>query len=195
MDIFAIAAEGMRLQEEELKQQQLEEQEEEQKKQFKLDIKEVIRQITRKNYRWYKELGENQKHFQPYILNLWLSKVFSYNKSNQLNYQDMEAFDVLLNTNTKLNTTVFSANRDLLWLISCTIADEAIEHDLSVVFTKGIKDETAFKTRSDVIKYIADMLWTSKTKVEDMIHRGLITQEDHDKIAADLDTITEKKKK
>lgn len=203
MDIFEIAQQGMKIQEEEAKELALEE---EAKKPYKLDIKEAIDAVSRQDYDWFNRLGENQKSFQPFMLNMWLGMVWTKNNSRAFKGNDEYYATILRRVNSKLNTSVFHAPKELFWLIACTV-QEFIQFetdkkgnkrivkklDFDVNWVKKSERLTAEKYSQKVISYMAQELYSSKEKIMDMIDNGLITEDDMKAIEADLSTLEPKK--
>jgi hypothetical protein len=204
MDIFEIAQQGMKIQEEELRELA---QEEEEKKPYKLDIKEALEAASRKDYDWFNRLGENQKSFQPFMLNMWMGMIWTKNTTRAFKGNDNFYASIIRNVNSKLNTHVFYSPKELFWLLSCTI-QEYINYELDkkgnkrisslldydIVWIKSEKKNAGEKYNKKVINYMASELYSSTEKIMDMIDNGLITPEDMTAIEADLETIEEKKK-
>ena len=194
MDIFEIAQQGMKLQEEE-KQRELEELEEQEKeKAYKLDIQEALSACAKKDYDWYNRLGEHQKHFQPFILNMWLSQVNSPNKARKIDTVDMVYSEIVQNINTKVNANLFSVPKEMLWLLACTVNEFNIDN-FNMDWVRGGKKGSSKKVDVKILDYIAQELWSSKDKISDMIDNGLITNEDIKVIQKDLETLEDPKKK
>lgn len=194
MDIFEIAQQGMKLQEEEKQREIEEENAEKEEKAYKLDIQEALAACARKDYDWFNRLGEHQKHFQPFILNMWLAQVNSPNTSRKLDTTDEVYADIVRNINDKVNSHLFSVPKEMLWLLACTVNDYNIDH-FNMDWVRGGKKGSAKKVDAKVLDYMAKELWTSKDKIGDMIDNGLITDEDIKSIQKDLDTLEDPKKK
>lgn len=198
MDIFAIAQEGMKIQEEEIKEKEQEEvAEKEEKKKYKLDLfREVLPKIAEKDYSW---LGrddethtseEKRKGFEPFVVNMFMAKMWNTkNPGKAINNTDLGYFQLLTNSNEFLNKNIFWCSKEMSWLLACTVNpfDAYFVTDRINFAPKGISDK--FDKR--VIKYMARELWSSDEKIEEMINAGLISEEDMNAIAADLDTLEE----
>ena len=218
MDIFAIADEAVKIEAEEIKAVEVEEQAEKASKSFKLDIKVALQAAAKKDYGWYGrddlESGddgydhnldygfyytaeEKEKGFQPFILNLWLTKIVSPNKSRASNAVD-EGYAVLTQrTNNLLNANVFTVSKEMSWLLACSISPYDLD-TFNTDFIKAAAKGKSAKMDQRVIKYISDEMWCSKDKIMDMIDNGLITEAEMKVIGKDLDTLevpTKKKKK
>lgn len=203
MDIFEIAQQGMRIQEEERKELELEE---DSKKPFKLDIKEAVEAASCKDYDWFNRLGENQKSFQPFMLNMWMGMIWTKNTSRAFKGNDECYAAILRNINSRLNTNVFNSPKELFWLLACTIQEyitfdedkkgnryisKKLNYDFSWV--KSEKKTAGEKYNKAVIAYMAQELYSSTEKIMDMIDNGLISTEDMLAIEEDLATLEQKK--
>lgn len=218
MDIFAIANEAVKIEAKEIKELEREEASEKAAKSFKLDIKVAIQAAAKKDYGWYGrhdlERGddgynslydygvyytaeEKEKGFQPFILNLWLSKIVSPNKSKAITSVD-EGYAILTQrTNNLLNANVFNVSKAMNWLLACSISPYDLE-TFNTDYIKAASKGKSSKVDIRVIKYISGELWCSTEKVIDMIDNGLITDAEMKLIGKNLDTIeipTKKKKK
>jgi len=218
MDIFAIANEAVKIEAEEIKAIAVEEAEEKASKSFKLDIKVAIQAAAKKDYGWYGRndlqngdegydynydygayytAEEKEKGFQPFILNLWLSKIVSPNKSKAITAVD-EGYAILTQrTNNLLNTNVFTVSKAMNWLLACSISPYDLE-TFNTDFIKAASKGKSAKMDARVIKYVSSELWCSTDKIVDMIDNGLITEAEMKLIGKDLDTLedqTKKKKK
>lgn len=196
MDIFAIAQEGMKIQEQEIKDQQALEAEEAKAKSFKLDIFETMKQAANKNYSWLNSLGENQKHFQPYMLNLWMGMVWYKGKGSEAKAfcnNDKFYASMVKNINYTLNRDVYNVPKEMFWLLACTIQEA--DAPFTADYKKAAKRELSEKIPPKVIQYMSQELYSSKDKIMDMIDNGLITSADIASIVADFETIEETKKK
>ena len=194
MDIFAIANEGMKIQEQEKKDALIEAQAVEKEKNFKLDIFLALEKIAQKDYGW---LGrddqmytseEKIKGFQPFIANMFLSKAVSPNKTRSITAEDEGYADIIQRVNTELNTNVFWVSKEMSWLMACTINPfdmKKINMDRITAAKKGVSS----KYDKRVIKYMANELWSSETKIMEMIDAGLIDADDMKAIGKDLDTL------
>jgi hypothetical protein len=204
MDIFEIAKVGMKIQEEELKALSLEEE----KKPNRLDIKAAIEAASCKDYDWYNRLGEDQKLFQPFMLNLWMGMIWTANGNRSFTGRDDCYAVTLRRVNSMMNTNVFCP-KDLFWLIACTVqSEDFIKYQTDKKGNKRITDRLEYNLqwvkKSDrlaaekydfkVIKYIAQELYSSTDKIMDMIDNGLITAEEMKDISDDLETLELKKK-
>lgn len=205
MDIFEIAQQGIKIQEEEAKELALEE---EAKKPFKLSMPEAVEAASCKDYDWFNRLGENQKSFQPFMLNMWMGMIWTKNSNRAFKGNDEYYAAILRRVNSKLNTNVFYAPKELFWLLACSVQEyinfevdkkgnkrisSKLDYDMNWV--KKSERMTAEKYDKKVIKYIADELYSSTDKIMDMIDNGLITSDDMDAILADLETLEPNKKK
>lgn len=195
MDIFEIAQQGMKLQEEEKRRAEAELVEEEEKeKAYKLDIKEALKACVEKDYDWFNRLGDHQKHFQPYILNMWLSQVWTKNTSKAITINDEKYFEIVKNINKNVNVNLYSVPKEMLWLLACTVNEYDIS-EFNYDWVKSEKKGSSSKVDNKVIAYMANELFSSKAKILNMIDNGLITDEDIKSIAADLETLEDPKKK
>ncbi len=195
MDIFALAQQGMEIQEQEKKEQELLDSEEAKAKSFKLDIFEMLKQAANKNYSWYEKLGENQKHFQPYMLNLWMSMVWYKGKGSEVKKfcnNDHFYASMVKNINYTLNRDIFSVPKEMFWLLACTIQEA--DAPFTADYKKAAKRELSGKIPPKVINYMSQELYSSKDKILDMIDNGLITEADINSIVADFETLEEQKK-
>jgi len=217
MDIFAIAQEAVDIEAKEIKAIAKEEASEKASKSFKLDIKVAIQAAAKKDYGWYGRndlqngddgydhnydygayytAEEKEKGFQPFILNLWLSKIVSPNKAKAITSVD-EGYAILTQrTNNLLNANVFTVSKAMNWLLACSISPYDLE-TFNTDFIKAASKGKSSKIDSRVIKYISAQLWCSTDKVVDMIDNGLITEAEMKEIGKDLDTLeapTKKKK-
>jgi len=195
MDIFALAQEGMKHQEEEKKQIEAEEQAQAQAKAFKLDIQEALQACAKKDYDWYNRLGENQKHFQPFILNMWLAQVNSPDTSKRISLNDQVYAEIVKNINNVVNKHLFTVPKEMLWLLACTVNEYDLPNGFNTDWVRGGKKGSKSKVDAKVLAYMAKELWTSKDKIIDMIDNGLIDVADIKEIQKDLDTLEDPKKK
>lgn len=192
MDIFELAQQGMQIQEEEIARLEAEELAAKTKN-HKLNIFEIIEAAQNKDYDWFNRLGEDQKNFQPYILNMWLARLWPKNSpQKKFTNNDWVMADLVKSVNRNLNTNVFCP-KGMFWLLACTIQ----EHDapFTVDYKKSTRAEVIEKYNPKVIDYMAKELLSSKEKIGDMIISGLITDAMMQEIEKDLETIEEKKKK
>lgn len=203
MDIFEIAQQGMKIQEEEIREAA---QEEEAKKPHKFDVKEAIEAASNKDYDWFNRLGEDQKIFQPFMMNMWMAQVWTLNNSRAFKGKDAYYVNTAVKVNSHMNANVFNTPKELFWLLSCSVQDyiktaedkngnRRIVDRLEYTFNWVKKSErmTAEKYSPKVIAYMAQELFSSKDKIMDMIDNGLITAEDMKAIENDLDTLELKK--
>lgn len=193
MDIFALAQEGMKIQEEEIKALADEAAEVEAAKKYKLDIFEVLGHVAQKDYKYFHELGENQKHLQPFMINLWMSHMMSTDTSRAISVDDQVYADILCRSNDRLNKDIFNMSKEMFWLMACTVNDYDIDR-FNIKFLKGVKDVND-KVSPQVLTYLSTELWTSKEKILDMIANGLITPDELKAIQDDYDTLEDPKKK
>lgn len=218
MDIFAIAQEAVKIEADEIKAIAKEEASEKASKSFKLDIKVAIQAAAKKDYGWYGRndlqngddgydynydygayytIEEKEKGFQPFILNLWLSKIVSPNKAKAITTVD-EGYAILTQrTNNLLNANVFTVSKEMNWLLACSISPYDLD-TFNTDFIKAASKGKSSKIDARVIKYISAELWCSTDKVIDMIDNGLITEAEMKSIGLDLDTLespVKKKKK
>ena len=194
MDIFEIAKQGMDIQLTEIKEKQEEEKLQAQAKSYKVDIFDAINAAANKDYDWYNRLGENQKAFQPFMLNMWLSMVWNKNSTQRkFNNNDKVYAEILKDINYTLNRQLYSVPKEMFWLLACSIN----EYDAPFVvdYKKSLKKTSGDKYDKKVINYIANELYSSTEKVMDMIDSGLITLDDMEAIALDLETLDDQKKK
>ena len=194
MDIFEIAQQGMKLQEEEKQREVEEEAAAAKEKAYKLDIQDALQACARKDYDWFNRLGDHQKHFQPFMLNMWLAQVNSPNTSRGLDTTDLVYSDIVQKINTTVNANLFSVPKEMLWLLACTVNEYEIP-SFHMDWVRGGKKGAATKVDPRVLDYMAKELWTSKDKIGDMIDNGLISIEDIKDIQKDLDTLEDPKKK
>lgn len=193
MDIFALAQEGMKIQEEEIKALAEEKEAEEKAKKYKLDIFEVLAHVAQKDYKYFHELGENQKHLQPFMINLWMSFATSPNVSRAITVDDQVYADILSRVNNRLNKDIFNMSKEMFWLMACTVNDYNM-NSFNIKYLKGVKDVND-KVSPQVLAYLSKELWTSKEKILDMIANGLITEDELKSIQDDYDTLEDPKKK
>jgi len=214
MDIFEIAQEGIKIQEED-KQRELEEAEaEKNKSKHKLDIHALIKIVAKKDYGWllrddkqrgdpgynkefdygvYYTAEEKEKGFSPFMLNMWLGFIQSPNTSRQITALDQGYFYILRRVNSELNANVFSASKGMNWLLACSI--NPFDTTFDPKFVKKAKREAETKYDKRVITYMAKELWSSEDKIYDMIESGLISDEEMKAIGKDLDTLEDPTKK
>lgn len=184
----------MDIQDQEAKEKALEEEQEKKAKSFKVDIFEALRAAESKDYDWFNRLGENQKAFQPFILNLWMSMIWDKKSTKKsFSHNDMVYAEILKNINYTLNRQLFQVPKEMFWLLACTIQ----EYDAPFVvdFKKSTKKTTSAKYDKKVIDYISQQLFSSTEKVTEMIDVGLITKEDMKEISKDLATLEDQSKK
>lgn len=193
MDIFEIAREGLKLQEEEKQREVEEEKEKEKEKSYKLDIKSALNACAQKDYDWYNRLGENQKHFQPFILNMWLAQTNSPDTGRAITATDQAYADIVQNINNKVNAHLFTVPKGMLWLLACTVNEYNLK-SFNTDWVRGGKKGAETKVDAKVVDYMSQELWTSKDKIQDMIDNGLITPDDIKAIKKDLETIEEPNK-
>ena len=194
MDIFEIAQQGMKIQADEIKQEAAEAAAIEKEKSFKLDIVAAMRACANKDYDWFNRLGDHQKHFSPYILNMWLSQIFSKDTNRKISQNDLAYFATILNINYSLNRQLFTVPKEMFWLLACSVNESGID-EFNTAWVRGGKKGTSSKINPKVLDYMSQELWTSKDKLADMIDNGLITEDDIKEIQADLDTLEDPKKK
>lgn len=203
MDIFEIAQQGMNIQEQEKKERE-EEERLEKEPAYKLSMPDLLDAVSKKDYDFFNRLGENQKSFQPFMLNLWLSMVWTKNPSRAFTGNDGYYADILQEINFRLNTQVFTVSKELYWLMACAIqkyinynekgkVTKVLEY--SIDWKKSLKKNAAEKVPKKVIDYMSKELWTSSDKIYDMIDNGLINDADIASILADLETLEDTKKK
>jgi len=194
MDIFALANEGMKIQEQEKKEKLAEEQATEKEKKHKIDIFYALKKIAQKDYGW---LGrddnmytseEKIKGFQPFIANMFLSKVVSPNTSRKITSEDEGYAEILKRVNSELNTNIFWVSKEMSWLLACTINIFNLD-EFNMDRISAVKKGASSKIDKRVIKYMANELWSSEEKVMEMIDAGLISNEDMKAIGKDLDTL------
>lgn len=195
MDIFEIAQQGMKLQEEEKQREAEEKAAEEKEKSYKLDIQEALAACARKDYDWYNRLGDHQKHFQPFILNMWLAQVNSPDTSRAISGKDQGYAEIVKNINNRVNANLFSVPKEMMWLLACTVNNFNLPEGFNMDWVRGGKKGAASKVDAKVLDYMCQQLWTSKDKVMDMIDNELISLEDIKEIQKDLDTLEDPKKK
>jgi len=202
MDIFAIAQQGMEIQEQEIKEKaQAEQDEKDAKKAYKLDLFNVVLpRIAQKDYGWLgrdsdgNSSEEKRKGFEPFIANMFLSKALSTSKGRAITSDDEGYAEILKRVNTELNANVFWVSKEMAWLMACTVNPfniPKINTDNIKAAPKGISAK--YDTR--VIKYMAQELWSSEKKIMEMIDMGLIDDAEMKAIGKDLDTLEDPKKK
>lgn len=194
MDIFEIAQQGMAIQEQEKKELEAEQAAEAKAKAYKLDIFEAINAASSKDYDWFNRLGENQKAFAPFMLNMWLGMMWNKGSDQRaFNNNDRVYVELLKNVNYTLNRQIFQVPKEMFWLLACTVQ----EYDAPFVvdFKKSAKKNAESKIPKKVIDYMAQELYSSTEKIYDMIDTGLISEEDMKAIAEDLETLEDQKKK
>jgi hypothetical protein len=204
MDIFDIAKQGMQIQEDELKEQQLLMQDEK-KPAYKFPVFDAVEAASKKDYGWFDRMGEDQKNFQPFMLNMAMGMVWTRNKNKGFKGNDDLYAQLIRDINLKLNPNVYNTPKGLFWLLTCS-TQKHIEYATDKKGNKRITGKLNFdvdwlkkevseeKYNQKVIKYIADELLSSTKKIFDMIENGLITHEDMLCIEQDLETIEQKKK-
>jgi hypothetical protein len=194
MDIFEIAQKGMEIQEVERVEKLKEAAEIEKTKAYKLEIFDVIRAAENKDYDWFNRLGENQKHFQPFMLNLWLGMLWNVkNTQKKFNNNDMIYAELIKSINHNLNRHVYNTPKELFWLLACIIQEYDAPFDVD--YKKSLKKISGEKYNKKVIDYMSKELLSSKEKILDMIDMGLITNEDMIEIEKDLETLEDQRKK
>ena len=215
MDIFAIANEAVKIEAQEIKELEKEEAQEKATKSFKLDIKVALQAAAKKDYGWYGRddlqkdddgydynldygayytAEEKAKGFQPFILNLWLSKIVSPNKSKGITAVD-EGYAVLTQrTNNLLNANVFTVPKEMSWLLACSISPYDLDN-FNTDFIKAAAKGKSAKMDQRVITYISNEMMCSKDKIMEMIDNNLITDAEMKLIGKDLDTLEGSKKK
>jgi len=200
MDIFEMAAQSVKIQEANKHQEELEENEKNNKeKSYPLDIKDVIVKVAQKDYGW---LGRDDKKytseqkikgFQPFILNLWMSKMVSSDKGRKITALDRGYSVLLQRLNTEFNAHIYTAPKELCWLLACTINPYEL-NNFNMDWIKAAKKNKASKYDNRVIDHLSKELFSSRTKIVDMIEMGLISDEDMKAIAKDYDTLEKPKK-
>jgi len=188
MDIFEMAQQSLEIQEKEKEEKALEAEQEKKAKSYKVDIFEALKAVESKDYDWFNRLGENQKSFQPFILNMWMSMIWNKNsKQKKFTHNDLIYAEMIKNINYTLNRQLFQVPKEMFWLLACTIQ----EYDAPFVvdFKKSMKKTSESKYNKKVIDYMSQELFSSNEKILDMIDCGLITKEDMKAIEKDLDTI------
>lgn len=194
MDIFEIAQQGMKIQEDEKKEKQQEEDAVKKAKSFKIDIFEAINAAANKDYDWFNRLGENQKSFQPFMLNMWLSMVWNKKSTGKkFTNNDKVYAEILKDINYTLNRQLFQVPKEMYWLLACTVNE--YDAPFIVDFKKSLKKTASEKYNKKVIDYMAAELYSSTEKIIDMIDNGLITVDEMKEIEKDLDTLEDQSKK
>ncbi len=194
MDIFEMANQGMKIQDDEKKAAAAEAAALEKEKSYKVDMVAAMKACARQDYDWFNRLGEHQKHFSPYILNMWLSQIFNKDTSRKITQNDKVYFTTLMNVNYTLNTNLFSVPKEMFWLLACTVNDRGID-EFNTIWVRGGKKSASDKISPKVLNYMSQELWSSIDKISDMIDNDLITLDDIKAIQADLDTLEDPKKK
>ena len=194
MDIFEIAEQGMKIQEKEKKELVLEEEAALKAKKYKVDIFEAINAAASKDYSWFDRLGENQKSFQPFMLNMWMSMIWD-KKSTQKKFSNNDRVysEILKNVNYTLNKQIFQVPKEMFWLLACTIQE--YDAPFLVDYKKSTTKTASTKYNKKVIDYMSQELFSSAEKIMDMIDNGLITPQDMKEIEKDLDTLEDQSKK
>lgn len=194
MDIFDLAKQGMDIQEQELKDKALEEEVEQKSKTYKVDIFEALKAAELKDYDWFNRLGENQKSFQPFILNMWMSMIWNKNsKQKKFSNNDKIYAEIIKSINYTLNRQLFQVSKEMFWLLACTIQE--FDAPFIVDFKKSLKKTAIIKYKPELLKYLSQELFSSTEKITDMIDCGLITEDDMKEIEKDLQTLEKQTKK
>ena len=194
MDIFDLASEGIKMQSDEIKEKEAEQAQLKAQKSYKIDIKEALLAASNKDYDWFNRLGENQKQFQPFMLNMWMAMIWDRSsKQKKLSHNDLIYTEILKEVNFTLNKQLFNVSKEMYWLLACTVQD--FDAPFVVDFKKSIKKTAGEKYNPKVIKYMAQDLYTSTDKILDMVDNGLITSADMKSIEKDLDTLEDQSKK
>jgi len=196
MDIFDLAQQGMQIQEEEKREKMEAEALVAKSKAYRFDIIGAIKAAESKDYGWIYRTEENEKTFQPFMLNLWLGFIWDKKSNNQKRFtnNDKVYADAVMSLNRNLNTSVFSTSKELFWLLACMVQDEDDPLPYEIDYKKPTKNASE-KYNPKVIAYMARELLSSKEKILDMINMDLITATMMNEIEKDLETIEEKKKK
>ena len=176
MDIFEFINESIEKQKEEKLENEKENLKTEKKK---LDIWRVIEAIAKKDIEYYNNLTDDEKKLlQPYIVNLWLSMIYSNNDSKKINEIDIVYHELLLNINERINKNLFEfPSKDLFWLVATTI-NEFCEFvpKFNVNYIKGKKSNKE-KFDKEVLEYLSNEMLTSTDKIIEMIESGYISSE------------------
>ena len=194
MDIFDIAQQGIDIEKAQIEEEKKEEASAAKAKAYKVDIFEAINAVASKDYDWYNRLGEKQKSFQPFMLNMWLSMVWNKDsKQKKFTTNDKIYAELLKKINHTLNKQLFTVPKEMYWLLACTIQ----EYDAPFItdYKKSVKKTASSKYNINVINYMAKELYSSNEKIMDMIDNGLITTDDMTEIEKDLDTLEDQTKK
>jgi hypothetical protein len=210
MDIFEIAQQGIKIQEDEEKVKIAEEAATAKSKTYKIDVKEAIAAASSKDYDWFNRLGENQKSFQPFMINMWMSQIWAQNTNRAFTGNDEFYASIVRDVNLKLNTDIFNVSKEMFWLLACTVQQYInFEYDATTGKRKRLIDQLEFKYKwvkstkktaaekynKKVIDYMATELYSSSEKIMDMIDNKLITSEDMKEIEKDLATLEDQSKK
>ena len=107
MDIFDIAKQGMQIQEDELREQQLLMQDEK-KPAYKFPVFDAVEAASKKDYGWFDRMGEDQKNFQPFMLNMAMGMVWTRNKNKGFKGNDDLYAQLIRDINLKLNPNLKS---------------------------------------------------------------------------------------
>jgi len=201
MDIFAIAEQGMKIQDEEIKAvEKAVQDEKDAKKAYKLDLFNVVLpKIAQKDYGWLgresdgSTSDEKRKGFEPFIANMFLGKAVSPDKGRAITLLDIGYAEILKRVNSELNANIFSASKEMAWLLACSINPYDIDR-INIDNIKAAKRKSEEKYDKRVIKYLAKELWSSQDKIYDMIEAGLISADDMKSIEEDLDTLEARNK-
>jgi len=194
VDIFDIAQQGIDIEKAQIEEEKKEEASAAKAKAYKVDIFEAINAVASKDYDWYNRLGEKQKSFQPFMLNMWLSMVWNKDsKQKKFTTNDKIYAELLKKINHTLNKQLFTVPKEMYWLLACTIQ----EYDAPFItdYKKSVKKTASSKYNINVINYMAKELYSSNEKIMDMIDNGLITTDDMTEIEKDLDTLEDQTKK
>lgn len=121
---------------------------------YKLDIKEVLKNIDQKNYEWFDHLTEDQKKsFEPYVVMQFLSS--GQNDKDTKNY--IEVTNELLNK----NFSVLSRNKELFYKLCCVCGTG------DKTFHKFIKPKSNKKQTCEYVhKFLYDLYDESLTEDE-----------------------------
>jgi hypothetical protein len=175
MDITEFINESLQKQKEEL----VENEKEEKVEKKKLDIWKVLEAIAKKDIEFYNNLSEDEKKLlQPYVVNLWLSMIYSKNDSKKLDDIDIVYHELLLNVNNRINANLFDfPSKELFWLVATTI-NEFYEFipKFNVNYIKGKKSNKE-KYNKEVLEFLSDELMTSTNKIVEMIESGYISND------------------
>jgi len=170
------------------KEKTLEIEEEKNNEKKKLDIWDVLDAIAKKDIEYYNNLSDDEKKLlQPYVANLWLSMIYSNNKSKKITEIDIVYHELLRNINDRINMNLFEfPSKDLFWLVATTVNEfSEFINKFNVNYIKG-KKSNKDKFDKEVLEYLSNEMMTSTDKIVDMIQDGYISDEFLDEVKSIL---------